>query len=160
ENPELKKTQTALEKAKADQKRLADESKMLEQNAPAPLPKAIAVTEAPKIEDCAICVRGEHQNRGPIVPRGVLQGATWGELPKFPADQSGRKELAEWIAHPQNPLTARVYVNRIWHHLMGQGIVASVDNFGKLGDRPSHPELLDRLAAEFIEGGWSTKRMI
>jgi hypothetical protein len=74
--------------------------------------------------------------------------------------QSGRKELADWLASPQNPLTARVYVNRIWHHLLGQGIVGSVDNFGKLGDRPTHPELLDKLTADFIQDGWSTKGVI
>lgn len=160
DNPELKQAQAALEKAKAQQEQLANQLKTLEQNAPAPLPKAIAVTEAPQVEDCAICIRGEHQNRGEKVPRGVLQVATWGEVPQFPAEESGRKELAEWIAHPQNPLTARVYVNRLWHHLLGQGLVPSVDNFGKLGDRPSHPELLDRLAADFVENGWSTKRTI
>jgi hypothetical protein len=118
------------------------------------------VTEAPTIADCEICIRGEHQNRGPAAPRGVLQVATWSELPKFDDKQSGRRELADWLASPHNPLTARVYVNRIWHHLLGQGIVASVDNFGKLGDRPTHPELLDLLATDFMEDGWSTKGVI
>ncbi len=160
DNPEFKKAASALEKAKGKQARLEAELKTLEKNAPPPLPKAIAVTEAPKVADCAICVRGDHQNRGEVVPRGVLQVATWGELPAFSPGQSGRKELADWIADPNNPLTARVFVNRIWHHLFGQGIVPSVDNFGKLGDRPSHPELLDRLAADFIADGWSTKQTI
>jgi hypothetical protein len=68
--------------------------------------------------------------------------------------------LANWIASDKHPLTARVFVNRIWHHLMGQGIVASVDNFGNLGDRPTHPELLDRLASDFIDSGWSVKQAI
>ena len=160
DNPELKKAQTALEETKKKQTRLEAEQKTLEKNAPPPLPKAIAVTEAPQIADCAICIRGDHQNRGPVAPRGVLQVATWGELPAFSPGQSGRKELADWIADAKNPLTARVYVNRIWHHLFGQGIVPSVDNFGKLGDRPSHPEVLDRLAADFIADGWSTKQTI
>ncbi len=160
ENPELKKFQTESEQAKSKQKQLEVELKALEKQAPPPLPQAIAVTEAPQIADCAICVRGEHQNRGPVAPRGVLQVASWSTSPKFPDKQSGRKELADWLADPNNPLTARVYVNRIWHHLLGQGLVASVDNFGELGDRPTHPELLDRLAFDFIEEGWSTKRTI
>jgi hypothetical protein len=74
--------------------------------------------------------------------------------------QSGRLELAEWITSPQNPLTARVAVNRIWEHLFGQGIVTSVDNFGAKGDPPSNPELLDYLASDFIANGWSQRKLI
>lgn len=73
---------------------------------------------------------------------------------------SGRLELAHRMVDPQNPLVARVIVNRVWHHLFGRGIVASVDNFGVLGERPSHPELLDHLAYQFIEHGWSIKQLI
>jgi hypothetical protein len=73
---------------------------------------------------------------------------------------SGRLELAERIASPANPLTARVMVNRIWHHLFGAGIVRTVDDFGRVGELPSHPELLDYLTARFVEEGWSTKRLI
>ncbi len=73
---------------------------------------------------------------------------------------SGRLELARRIADPANPLTARVMVNRIWHHLFGRGIVASVDNVGVLGERPSHPELLDYLAGRFVKESWSVKKMI
>jgi hypothetical protein len=82
-----------------------------------------------------------------------------GETP-FTGTGSGRRELAEIIASPQNPLTARVMVNRIWHHIFGRGIVASVDNFGVVGDTPTHPELLDYLATEFVGQGWSIKKMI
>lgn len=78
----------------------------------------------------------------------------------FESSGSGRRELAELIASPDNPLTARVIVNRVWHHLFGRGIVATPDDFGHMGVAPTHPELLDRLAAEFIEGGWSIKRLI
>ena len=74
--------------------------------------------------------------------------------------QSGRLELAEWLASSQNPLTPRVIVNRAWAHLFGRGLVLTVDNFGVTGDLPSHPELLDHLANEFIRGGWSTKKLI
>jgi len=68
--------------------------------------------------------------------------------------------LADWLTSPQNPLTSRVAVNRIWAHLFGQGIVTTVDNFGVMGDRPSNPELLDYLAGEFIRNGWSTKKLV
>jgi hypothetical protein len=78
----------------------------------------------------------------------------------FDSPGSGRRELAERIADPENPLTARVMVNRVWHHLFGRGIVATTDDFGAMGEEPTHPELLDFLAAEFVADGWSTKRLI
>ena len=78
----------------------------------------------------------------------------------IPEDESGRLQLAEWIASPDNPLTARVFVNRVWMHLIGEGIVRTPDNFGETGRRPTHPELLDFLAATFMEDGWSVKRLI
>jgi hypothetical protein len=79
--------------------------------------------------------------------------------PVMPRNESGRLELAQWLASSQHPLTARVYVNRVWRWHFGRGIVASTDNFGKLGDPPSHPELLDWLAYAFMERGWSTKEL-
>lgn len=72
---------------------------------------------------------------------------------------SGRLELANWLADPKNPLPARVMANRVWQHLMGEGIVRTPDNFGKLGERPTHPELLDYLASQFINEGWSIKKL-
>ena len=80
--------------------------------------------------------------------------------PKIDPTSSGRLELAQWIASPENPLTARVMVNRIWHHLFGRGLVSTVDNFGMIGKPPSHPQLLDTLALRFMREGWSVKRMI
>jgi hypothetical protein len=74
--------------------------------------------------------------------------------------QSGRLELAHWLTSPNNPLTARVYANRVWHHLFGTGLVRTVDNFGTRGEPPSHPELLDYLAGRFIAQGWSTKALV
>ena len=107
---------------------------------------------------------GMHPRRTqPARPCGAarfLQVALYDTPPAFTADESGRRQLAEWIADPRNPLTARVFVNRVWAHLLGAGIVRSVDNFGKLGDAPTHPELLDRLASEFITHGWSLKRLV
>src|SRR5438876_1055261 len=95
---------------------------------------------------------------------GFVTVATFGNPPTAipPADgrTSGRRRaLAEWLASPQNPLTARVIVNRIWHHHFDRGIVATIDNFGKMGEPPTHPELLDWLAVEFMNRGWSIKAM-
>jgi hypothetical protein len=78
----------------------------------------------------------------------------------MPSDESGRKELADWLASRDNPLTARVFVNRVWHALFGAGMVRTVDNFGTTGEPPSHPQLLDHLAMRFMRSGWSTKELV
>ncbi len=112
--------------------------------------------------DQPVFIRGNCRRPGEAAPRQFLEVLTMKGMPRMEVAEgaSGRRELAEQIASPRNPLTARVYVNRIWHHLFGTGIVRSVDDFGHVGDRPSHPELLDYLAARFMEDGWSTKRLI
>jgi len=121
---------------------------------------AFGVTDKPKPADTAIRLRGEAEKQGQVVARGFLTAfEVAGAKPVNPA-QSGRRELAEWIVSPNNPLTARVAVNRAWLHLFGAGIVRSADNFGVTGDRPSHPELLDYLANRFVSEGWSTKRLV
>jgi hypothetical protein len=110
------------------------------------------------IHDVRIHVRGRYDRLGPVVPRRfpvVLAGA---EQPPI-IEGSGRRQLAEWITRPEHPLTARVMVNRIWQHHFGEGLVRTPSNFGKLGEPPTHPELLDWLAARFIESGWSMKAM-
>lgn len=110
--------------------------------------------------DCAIRIKGEPNQAGETPKRGDV---LWPGLPKLPAigeKESGRLELAQWIASPANPLTARVAVNRIWLHLFGRGLVPSVDDFGITGEKPTHPELLDHLALRFMEGGWSVKKLV
>lgn len=127
---------------------------------PEPLPMAMAVREAAKVGNAFVCIRGEVDNPGPEVPRGFLRIASAGEPVEMPSDQSGRLQLAHWITDPDNPLTARVIVNRVWMHLFGEGLVRTVDNFGVQGERPSHPELLDHLAIEFVRDGWSIRRLV
>jgi hypothetical protein len=103
-------------------------------------------------------IRGNHKNLGEDVPRRFLQVIA-GEKQEVVASGSGRAYIAEWMSSEKNPLTARVMVNRVWKHHFGNGIVRSVDNFGKMGEPPTHPELLDYLASRFVESGWSIKEM-
>ena len=110
--------------------------------------------------DMPIYVRGNPYAPAAVVPRGALRVASWDKFPEIPAGQSGRLQLAEWIADRRNPLTARVTVNRLWQKLFGEGLVRSVDYFGERGERPSHPELLDHLATRFMVDGWSQKRFL
>jgi hypothetical protein len=109
-------------------------------------------------------IRGDANTRGSLMKPGFVTVATYGdpptEIPPADGHTSGRRRaLAEWLGSPQNPLTARVIVNRIWHHHFGRGIVATLDNFGKMGEPPTHPELLDYLAVDFMNRGWSIKQM-
>ncbi|MFN7920264.1 MAG: DUF1553 domain-containing protein [Bryobacteraceae bacterium] len=108
--------------------------------------------------DVRLHLRGSHQNLGDPVPRHFLRIMA-GDNPETFRNGSGRLEVADWIASARNPLTARVMVNRIWKQHFGQGLVRTADNFGKTGERPTHPELLDWLALEFIKSGWSVKAM-
>lgn len=101
--------------------------------------------------------RGDHRNLGDLVARRYLSVF---DSPRYETELSGRLELAQELTSPRNTLTARVMVNRLWQHTFGEGLVRSVDNFGQLGELPSHPELLDYLAATFVEQGWSIKRQL
>jgi cytochrome c553 len=116
----------------------------------------IASDEDP--HDVRIHIRGNHQNLGDPAPRRFLQVIAGEDQQPIRAG-SGRLEIAERIATADNPLTARVMVNRIWKHHFGYGLVRSTDNFGRTGDAPTHPELLDFLARRFVESGWSVKAM-
>ena len=109
-------------------------------------------------------IRGDPFSEGPEMEPDFLTVAKYGdpptELPRANGRTSGRRlALAQWLTSEENPLTARVWVNRVWHHHFGRGIVSSLDNFGVVGERPTHPELLDWLAVDFMENGWSTKEL-
>lgn len=136
------------------------------QKKPAPeIPKAVVVQDGGPIDtphagfhDAHVYLRGNHQKPGDVVPRGFPKSIT-GREPPVIREGSGRKELAAWLTNPQHPLTARVMVNRIWQHHFGIGLVPTSNNFGVMGDSPSHPELLDDLAVRFVSSGWSMKRI-
>jgi len=122
------------------------------------LPALMSVTDGKILKTLPIHLRGSYLTLGESVERGFPEVMrTSFAKPILPAKHSGRLQLAEWMASSEHPLTARVIVNRVWRWHFGQGIVASTDNFGELGARPSHPELLDWLARNFIENGWSIK---
>jgi hypothetical protein len=121
---------------------------------------AYGVRDAKTIGDTELRVRGEAEKLGPAIPRGFLSLLPVRDAPKIDPTGSGRLELARWLVSDSNPLTPRVMVNRVWHHLFGTGLVASVDNFGVTGEKPSHPELLDHLASRFVRDGWSVKKLV
>lgn len=112
------------------------------------------------VADSPLFMRGDIEKESAVVMRGVPEFMAHGTKLSITPGSSGRLELANWIASPQNTLTARVTVNRVWHWIFGRGLVESVDNFGASGARPSHPELLDYLAQQFIADGWSLKKLI
>ena len=132
-------------------------------------PKAYATARTVSEESAAALPsyflhRGDPGSKGSPMRPGVLSVAAWRQV-SFTAPPAGaatshrRRQFAEWIASEGNPLTARVMVNRLWQHHFGEGIVGSASNFGKTGERPSHPQLLDWLATEFTRSGWSVKHM-
>jgi hypothetical protein len=124
------------------------------------LPLAMGVLDRLQPVNVPLLQRGEVTRPGEIVPRGFPRVIDLPEASTIEATHSGRREFADWLTHPDQPLTARVMVNRIWRHLFGAGLVLTVDNFGFSGERPSHPELLDHLAVQFVADGWSVKQMI
>jgi hypothetical protein len=153
------KSQDRLKELAGKFQMITADLKKLQNNPVSPPGLAMGIRDAAKVSTVPVYVRGESA-KGTPVPRGFVSVAVEGGAPELPSNQSGRLELARWMASPGNPLTARVVVNRIWLHLFGEGIVRTPDNFGLNGDRASHPELLDWLAAMFVEDGWSTKKMI
>jgi hypothetical protein len=146
-----KEVRAQLEVLEADAKKL--------EAATPEFPKSMGVLDSDKAEDIPIHIRGSHWTLGEKVPRGFLRTIETKKIPTLEPNQSGRLQLAEWLTQKDHPLTSRVMANRIWRGHFGRGIVASVDNFGRLGDKPSHPELLDWLALRFSEQGWSIKQL-
>ena len=119
----------------------------------------IHIVKDGKVQDLPIFKRGDVTDKGEVIPRGFLEILSDRDSKKY-TNGSGRLELANAIASSENPLTARVAVNRIWQLFFGQGLVKTTSNFGSLGGLPSHPELLDYLAVTFMENGWSIKDLI
>jgi Protein of unknown function (DUF1553) len=129
----------------------------LKKSAPVEPDMACAIEDGEPVAQ-PVFVRGDYNSRGEEAPRSfpaIL--ARYDTRPAF--NGSGRRQLAEWMTQPDHPLTSRVMANRIWQWHFGEGIVRTPDNFGIMGERPTHPELLDYLAKQFVAGGWSVKAM-
>ncbi|MCA9138737.1 MAG: DUF1553 domain-containing protein, partial [Planctomycetales bacterium] len=129
---------------------------------PAIPPRAMIPSDRPQPGDESVRLAGQFDRPGQRVPRGFLRVVCRGDV-EIPESSSGRLELSQWLTDAQGGaghLASRVFANRIWHHLMGRGLVRTVDNFGRTGEPPSHPELLDYLASRLIKNGWSIKSLI
>src|SRR5262249_44096240 len=170
---ELKKRQDAVDKFKeehrveleAKNRKFRDELTALEKKVeewrvtgPGSPPRAMALEDAPRPVNPVVFKRGNPNNRGEAVPRQYLEVLAGDQRRPF-TKGSGRLELAEAIASKDNPLTARVLVNRVWGWHFGAGLVRTPSDFGLRGEPPTHPELLDWLAAQFMENGWSVKKL-
>jgi len=125
--------------------------------APTPMPIAKVVGHEERVSDTYILNRGDFKDKGEKVEPGFMSALN--DAPPIESDRSRRKALAEWLTSPEQPLLARVMVNRIWQHHFGRGLVRTPNDFGRQGDAPTHPELLDWLAVEFAERDWSMKAM-
>ncbi len=166
---ELQKQLNQLNKKIKDEKRKAtaaeqtqqDEWKAklaeLKQNAPPGYDVAHALHDTGS-SDMKVALRGNLRKTGDVAPRRFLRLLSGHEPARF-SKGSGREELADAIIHPENPLTVRVFVNRVWMHHFGAGLVRTPSNFGTLGESPTHPELLDWMTSEFVAGGWSLKSL-
>ena len=139
------------------QKRLSEVARV-DLTAPGAPMRAMAVEDAPHPQDSPVFIRGEATSKGEMAPRRFLEILSGPNRPDF-REGSGRLELAKDIASPNNPLTARVMINRMWEHHFGEGFVTTPDDFGTQSAPPSHPELLDYLAVRFMQSGWSMKTM-
>jgi hypothetical protein len=145
-----------------DSEKILAEMSRLNAALPDHLDQATALADGSGVDE-HVFIRGSHKSPGDLVPRRFLEALASnkpGAATSVAGPGSGRLQLAQQIIDPANPLTARVIVNRLWHHLLGRGIAPTVDNLGVLGLRPTHPELLDHLATRFTSSGGSIKRMI
>ncbi len=155
--PEKEPEQVFSQESRHKWSALKAELELIRQTAPPEPPFACAVAEGEPVEQ-RVFHRGNPDAKGDAVPK-AFPVVLAGEQQPVIAQGSGRRELAEWITSPANPLPARVMVNRIWQGHFGQGIVRTPNNFGIVGERPTHPELLEWLANEFVTQGWSVKKM-
>ncbi len=160
DNEQAKQHEGFIAKLKAELATLEETLKDVEKNRPPRPAYAMSARDRSEPTDSKVAVRGDIGNPGDLAPRGFLTAFAIPEVPSVDTKQSGRLQLAQWLTNPQNPLPARVIVNRIWHHLFGRGLVESVDNFGLTGTAASHQKLLDTLAVEFMDDGWSIKRVV
>ena len=164
-NAEVKRLDKERNAAEGDAKKALDKEwqeakKAAETHAKTPLPfeQAYAVADGPKIEDCRVQQKGDPAKLGPLVHRRFLTVLGGTEVPPDETG-SGRRELAEWLVAPNNPLTPRVMANRLWLYHFGQGLAPTPNDFGKQGKPPTHPELLDWLASRFVQSRWSIKSL-
>ena len=153
----IRENAIALEIVNAEIEKL--NKQLAEKQKAAPKPRMVMAVKDGKIQDIKLHVRGSHRDLGNMIPRGAPIGFGFQGIPDIPKNQSGRLQLAKWLARPDHPLTARVMVNRVWRWHFGRGIVATPNNFGTKGQRPTHPKLLDHLALKFIRSGWSLKSL-
>jgi hypothetical protein len=137
---------------------LREQSDLLEMVHPGAPARAPVLVDSATPKDSPVFIRGEAENKGDIVPRRFLEALSGPSRPAF-KNGSGRLELAQAIANKNNPLTARVMVNRVWQHHFGEGFVATPDDLGCQSAPPSHPELLDYLSSRFMADGWSIKKL-
>jgi uncharacterized protein DUF1553/uncharacterized protein DUF1549/cytochrome c len=144
--------------AREELKKLRTERDALKKQAPVEPDMACAVEDG-EIVNQKVFIRGDYHNPGEGVPKGFPRILTETMRERDVQGGSGRRQLAQWITKPEHPLTARVMVNRIWGWHFGDGLVRTTDNFGRMGEQPTHPELLDYLARQFIRSGWSVKAL-
>ncbi len=147
----------AAEKDKLDTTELKAELERLRKAVPPAIPRAHGLADSGN-KDMPVAIRGDLRKPGENAPRRFLQIVAGENAPLF-TEGSGRRQLADAVADPANPLTARVIVNRVWKHHFGNALARTPSNFGVIGDKPTHPELLDWLAATFVEQGWSLKKL-
>ena len=153
-----KRDREGLKELQKDMRQNVTRTTTLEMNHPDAPARAMVLEDIPRPHNSPVFIRGEADNKGAVVPRRFLEVLSGPVRPEVKTG-SGRLELAAAITSKNNPLTARVMINRIWQHHFGEGFVSTPDDLGTMSEPPSHPELLDYLASRFMEEGWSIKKM-